>query len=92
MISAHPTVTLKMQRLALIFGPSGDQVKPGVHSALEIFGADRCMFASHFPVDRLLWSWSELMQVLQAVTSNLSEPERRDLFAGCARRTYRLDG
>ncbi len=83
-IAAHPNVRLKMQGLALIFGPTRHQAEPWVRSTLEIFGADRCMFASHFPVDRLLWSGSALVQVLQAVTSNLSEAERRDFFAGCA--------
>lgn len=91
-VAAHPNVTLKMQGLALIFGPSRESVEPWVRGALEIFGAGRCMFASHFPVDRLLWSWSELLQVLHSITRNMSDSDRYEFFAGCARREYRLDG
>lgn len=90
-VAAHPNVTLKMQGLALIFGPSRDLVEPWVRAALEIFGADRCMFASHFPVDRLLWSWSELLQVLTSITGDRDETDRSAFFAACARREYRLD-
>jgi len=86
----HPQVTLKMQGLALIFGPARARVEPWVRSALNIFGAGRCMFASHFPVDRLLWSWQELLDVLRAVCSDFSESDRYEFFAGCARRQYRL--
>ena len=90
-VAAHPNVTLKMQGLALIFGPSRASVEPWVRTALEIFGPGRCMFASHFPVDRLLWSWSELLQVLNSITGDLSDTDRSEFFANCARREYRLD-
>jgi len=89
-VAVHPQVTLKMQGLALIFGPARARVEPWVRSALNIFGAERCMFASHFPVDRLLWSWEELVDVLRAVCSDFSESDRYEFFAGCARRQYRL--
>ena len=90
-VADHPNVTLKMQGLALIFGPGRETVEPWVRGALEVFGASRCMFASHFPVDRLLWSWSELVRVLNSITDDLPDSDRQAFFAGCARRTYRLD-
>ena len=46
------------------------------------------MFASHFPVDRLLWSWDEMITVLEAVCDGL--PRATDSSSGCARREYHL--
>jgi predicted TIM-barrel fold metal-dependent hydrolase len=83
-------VTLKLQGLALIFGPTRSRVEPWVRTALSIFGARRCMFASHFPVDRLLWSWDEMLTVLEAVCDELPQGDRYEFFSGCARREYRL--
>lgn len=90
-VAAHPNVTLKMQGLALIFGPTRSGVEPWVRAALDSFGPSRCMFASHFPVDRLLWSWPELLEVMRSVTTHVSETDRHEFFAGCARREYHLD-
>jgi predicted TIM-barrel fold metal-dependent hydrolase len=89
-VAEHPQVTLKLQGLALIFGPTRSRVEPWVRTALSIFGARRCMFASHFPVDRLLWSWDEMLGVLEAVCDELPEGDRYEFFSGCARREYRL--
>ena len=76
--------------LALIFGPTRSRVEPWVRTALSIFGARRCMFASHFPVDRLLWSWDEMLTVLEAVCDELPQGDRYEFFSGCARREYRI--
>ena len=89
-VAEHPQVTLKLQGLALIFGPTRSRVEPWVRTALSIFGARRCMFASHFPVDRLLWSWDEMLTVLEAVCDGLPEGDRYQFFSGCARREYHL--
>jgi predicted TIM-barrel fold metal-dependent hydrolase len=89
-VAEHPQVTVKMQGLALIFGPDRNRIETWVRTALEIFGARRCMFASHFPVDRLLWSWEEMLAVMQAICDWLSEDDKDEFFAGCARREYRL--
>jgi predicted TIM-barrel fold metal-dependent hydrolase len=46
--------------------------------------------ASHFPVDRLLWSWDEMLTVLEAVCAELPKGDQYEFFSGCARREYRL--
>jgi predicted TIM-barrel fold metal-dependent hydrolase len=57
---------------------------------VRIFGASRCMFASHFPVDRLLWSFSDLVNSMLTILSDLSPRERSAFFSGCAAEQYRL--
>jgi predicted TIM-barrel fold metal-dependent hydrolase len=90
-ISEFPNVTLKLQGLALLFGPSADEFGPWARAAVEIFGADRCMFAAHFPVDRLLCGFDELVGGLLAALEGLGAEELAAFFAGCAIREYQLE-
>ncbi|MGH9092611.1 MAG: amidohydrolase family protein, partial [Acidimicrobiales bacterium] len=89
-VSQFPNVTLKLQGLALVFGPSADALGPWVRAAIEIFGPGRCMFATHFPVDRLLWSFEDLVRTLRTVLDDLDPQGQQSFFSGCARREYGL--
>ncbi len=89
-VSAFPNVTLKLQGLALLFGPSAEAIGPWVRGATRIFGPGRCMFASHFPVDRLLWSFDELIEAMEEVLGDLALEERDAVFRGCATGVYGL--
>ncbi len=60
------------------------------HHTIECFGAERCMFESNFPVDRLSLSYSVLWNALKKIASEYSEDEQAAMFAGTARRTYRI--
>jgi predicted TIM-barrel fold metal-dependent hydrolase len=88
-LSSLPNVVVKLQGLALVFGPSREAIGPWVREAVTIFGAGRCMFASHFPVDRLLWSFHTLVSTLREVLTDLPPEDRHEFFAGVASRTYR---
>jgi L-fuconolactonase len=59
--------------------------------AIECFGADRCMFESNFPVDRMSLSHRVLWNGLKKLARGYSNDERAALFAGTATRVYRLD-
>jgi predicted TIM-barrel fold metal-dependent hydrolase len=83
-------VTLKLQGLALLFGTTPDKLQPWVRAAIQIFGPQRCMFATHFPIDRLLWSYDELILTLLPVLSDLTAEEQQAFFSGCATREYQL--
>ncbi|MGH7910746.1 MAG: amidohydrolase family protein [Candidatus Dormibacteraceae bacterium] len=90
-VSRFPNVTLKLQGLALIFGPSADILQRWVGAAVEIFGPDRCMFATHFPVDRLFWPFGDLTSAFGAILQDLSPDQQQALFSTCARRVYGLE-
>jgi predicted TIM-barrel fold metal-dependent hydrolase len=62
---------------------------PWIRDAIELFGAERCMFASNFPVDGMHGTFDELYAVYDAVTSDLDASNRAQLFAGTAERFYR---
>jgi L-fuconolactonase len=57
---------------------------------IEVFGPERCMFESNFPVDRFSLSYAVLWNGLKKISAAYSPTERAALCAGTARRVYRL--
>ncbi|MDO9316787.1 MAG: amidohydrolase family protein [Gammaproteobacteria bacterium] len=57
---------------------------------LEHFGAQRCMFESNFPVDRLSLSYHVLWNGFKKMVAGCSESEKQALFHDTAARIYRL--
>jgi L-fuconolactonase len=57
---------------------------------IECFGAERCMFESNFPVDRMSLSYNVLWNGFKKLVRGSSDDEREALFAGTATRVYRL--
>jgi predicted TIM-barrel fold metal-dependent hydrolase len=64
--------------------------RPVVLDAIRIFGVERCMFASNFPVDRLVGEYATIFGGFLAITGHLPEADRRLLFHDNALRYYRL--
>lgn len=62
-----------------------------VLDTIELFGTERCMFASNFPVDNLVGSFHTIMSGFSEIVSQFSTAERVALFSGNARRLYRMD-
>jgi len=79
-----------LQGIALIFGTSLEAIGRWVRTALSIFGAGRCMFASHYPIDHLLWDTETMVSTVQAALGDLSPSEQALFFGETARRVYRL--
>jgi L-fuconolactonase len=62
--------------------------RPFLEHCLEAFGPQRCMFASNFPVDRLYGTFDELMALYDAVTADLGDGVRDQLYSSNASRVY----
>lgn len=84
-------VVCKLSGLAMPLGSlQADVLRPWLEYAIEIFGADRCMFASNFPVDSAAGTFDDLYATFDTVTEGLEAASREALFAGTAERIYRL--
>lgn len=89
--SSGEHVVCKLSGLAMPLGSMDTTTfAPWIEEAIELFGVERCMFASNFPVDGLHGTFEELLGVYAAVTAGLDEDARDQLFAGTAERVYRL--
>lgn len=59
-------------------------------TCLELFGSDRCMWGSNFPVESLWTDFAGLVRAWLRVGAELPLEARRDLFGRTARRVYSL--
>ncbi|MFZ6003337.1 MAG: amidohydrolase family protein [Actinomycetota bacterium] len=83
-------VVCKLSGLAMpLASMSVDAFSPWLEHAIEVFGVDRCMFASNFPVDGMHGTFDELYSTFAAVTDGLDDSSRDKLFATTAERIYR---
>lgn len=63
---------------------------PIIQDTITIFGVDRCMFASNFPVDSLCADFATIYNGFFGATKALSGADRRKLFHDNAAKIYRL--
>ncbi|HEY6471859.1 MAG TPA: amidohydrolase family protein [Acidimicrobiales bacterium] len=84
-------VVCKLSGLAMpLASTRAADLRPWLEYAIEAFGADRCMFASNFPVDSAAGSFDDLYGAFDEITRGLDDASRDALFAGTAERVYRL--
>jgi predicted TIM-barrel fold metal-dependent hydrolase len=63
---------------------------PTIRDAIAIFGTDRCMFASNYPVDRLTASFDTIYRGFFAAVADRDIAKQLQLFHDNAVRVYRL--
>jgi predicted TIM-barrel fold metal-dependent hydrolase len=86
-----PNVSCKISGLGMFDHDwTVDSIRPIVESCIEMFGADRCMFGSNFPVDKLHASYQRIWQAFETICSGMSQSDQERLFGGTARDFYRI--
>ena len=61
-----------------------------IRETIELFGADRCMFESNFPVDKVSGSYATYWNAFKRLAAGASATEKAALFRNTAARIYRL--
>jgi predicted TIM-barrel fold metal-dependent hydrolase len=90
-LAAQPNVWVKISGLGMVdWRWTEDSIRPFVLETIEIFGPDRCMFASNFPVDKLYSSFDVLYDTFKRIVSDFSIDERRKLLSDTALAVYRI--
>jgi predicted TIM-barrel fold metal-dependent hydrolase len=67
-----------------------DSIAPFVREPIRIFGVDRCLFASNFPVESLYGSYDRTIDAYRQIVADLPIEDQRKLFHDNAVRYYRL--
>ena len=92
-LAAEPNVVVKISGLGIPgVGWTAEANRGIVLATIELFGVERCMFASNFPVDGLCAGFDEIYRGFEAIVRDFSDDERAALFAGNARRLYAIAG
>ena len=103
-VAKCPNVSIKlggmMMRLAaydylnLPAPPSSAEIArlwaPYIETCIELFGPNRGLFESNFPVDKMGASWRTIWNAFKRITAGASADEKAALFSGTAARVYRL--
>jgi predicted TIM-barrel fold metal-dependent hydrolase len=86
-----PNFYCKVSGLGM-FNPSWSvaQLRPLILDVIDIFGPQRVMFGSNFPVDKLYCSYEALWRAYEEVTQVFSAGEKRQLYYATAKSFYRI--
>jgi len=63
---------------------------PFIHTTIELFGPERCMFASNVPPDAIHRGYDDIYQGFYRWAARYTEAEQRAMFHDTAARCYRL--
>ena len=89
-VAGVPHTVLKISAMAQINRAwTRDLVGPLIREAIGEMGADRCLFASNYPVESLASSYEQLWMAYHAAVEDFSFLDQKALFGGTARRVYR---
>lgn len=67
-------------------------LKPYVEHVLDVFGHDRCMFGTDWPVCLVAGSYDDVIGALRECLSDLTPQQRERIFGGSAIEAYKLPG
>lgn len=90
-LAEAPNVTCKISGLAMTdprFTPTS--LEKWIDTPLEVFGPNRCVLGSNWPVDRLFSSYDVIMDIYRDRLSVLSEADQRKVLSENAAQIYRL--
>ena len=90
--AACPNVAVKISGIGQAGMPwTVDANRDIVLATIDMFGTDRAMFASNFPVDGLCAGFATIFGGFDEITRGFSMTERQALFRDNAIRLYRMD-
>lgn len=90
-VALQPNVFIKISGLGRRGEPwTAEANGPLIRETIAIFGADRCMFASNYPVDRLAGPLDTIYRGFFAAVAGRPVAEQLQLFHDNAQRVYRL--
>lgn len=67
-----------------------ESIRPYVEGCIDLFGPERSMFGSNFPVDKLYRTYGEIWQAYETIVGGMTPHEQRLLYVETASTFYRL--
>lgn len=90
-LAAHPHVFIKISGLGITDRNWTPQsLRPVILECIDVFGTDRALFASDFPVESVHGTFDDFYSAFDSITGSFSDDERTALFAANAERIYRI--
>ncbi len=90
-LAACPNVVVKLSGLGTFEHQCSVELwRPVVRETVEMFGAERCVYGSNYPIEKLWTSYENIVAVMKECVSDLPHAAQRAIFFGNAQRVYRL--
>jgi predicted TIM-barrel fold metal-dependent hydrolase len=91
LLASRPNVVSKLSALGtFIHRNDPAHIAAVVHETIDIFGPERCLFGSNFPVEKLWTQYADLIGAYRKAIEPLGEAVARAAFHDTAARVYRL--
>lgn len=89
-LAPFPNLSSKLSGLGtFVHRNDPDLIAVIVAKAVEIFGSDRLMFGSNFPIEKLWTDHPSMTNAFREAAAPLSEADRANIFRNTAERVYR---
>lgn len=89
-LSQNENVVVKISGLFMRGNPGDKYLDELINETINLFGTERCFFASNFPVDSVKISYKELWDYFSDVSEKYTESEKEKLFYLNAQNYYRI--
>lgn len=90
-LAACPNVMVKLSGLGTFDRAcSAERWRPVIEATIDLFGPDRCMFGSNFPIEKLWSDYASLVAAFRASVARYSAAEQRAVLHDTAARVYKL--
>ena len=90
-LASCPNVSTKLSGLGtFVHAASAELMAPVVRETIDIFGPERCLFGSNFPIEKLWTSYGALVEAFRCAIADLAATERAAILHDNAKRSYRL--
>ena len=90
-LAACPNVVSKLSGLGtFIHRNDPAHIADVLAQTVATFGAERCLFGSNFPIERLWTDYRKLVEAYIAAAASLRSEQRDAIFKTTALRVYRL--
>jgi predicted TIM-barrel fold metal-dependent hydrolase len=91
LLAAQPNVVTKLSGFGtFIHRNDADHIAWLIGETVGLFGADRCLWGSNFPIEKLWTSYAALLDAHRRGAGGLSAAEQDAIFFTTARQVYRL--
>lgn len=90
-LAAEPNVNVKLSGLGtFVHACRAEIMEPIVRETVALFGADRCLYGSNFPIEKLWTDYATLYRTFRGAIAHLGMAEQRAILYGTAARLYRI--
>jgi predicted TIM-barrel fold metal-dependent hydrolase len=91
-LADRPNVVSKLSALGtFIHRNDPEHIGSVVRATVKLFGPERCLFGSNFPIEKLWTNYSDLVSAYKEATARMSKADKAAIFHDTAARVYRLD-